>query len=82
MLTALLRPYDCVRRIRNPPCHTDTRRGAPLEEEVGCSVEVCWSEAVKREDADLADAVMRSNACCEAKPRWQCSIYVTLPGAP
>ena len=40
-----------------------------MEEEVGRAVEVCWSEAVKREDAELADAVMRSNACREAKPR-------------
>ncbi len=40
-----------------------------MEEEVGCSVEVCWSEAVKREDADLGDAVSCSNACGEAKPR-------------
>ena len=40
-----------------------------MEEEVGRAVEVCWSEAVKREDADLAGAVMRRNACCEAKPR-------------
>jgi len=40
-----------------------------MEKEVGCSVEVCWSEAAKREDADLGDAVSCSNACGEAKPQ-------------
>jgi len=37
-----------------------------MEEEVVCSKEVCWSEAAKREDADLGDAVSCSNACGEA----------------
>ena len=41
----------------------------PMEEEVDRAVEASWSEAVKREDADLADAVMRSSGCCEVKPR-------------
>jgi len=40
-----------------------------MEEEVGRAVEVSWSEAMERGNADLADAVMRRNGCCEAKPR-------------